>query len=275
MVKILKATGELEEFKPEKLRHSLSKAGAPKEATEEIIEHIQKELEEGMSTSQIYSHAFFLLEKKSKPAATRYSLRRAILELGPSGFPFEDFISEIFKEKGFETRVGQNLKGKCVSYEIDVIAYNENKLIMIEAKFHNALHGKTDLKTALYIKARFDDLKNMTFDYGGKRNFDENWVITNTKFTTSAINYGKCNDVKMVGWNYPKKGNLQDLIDDSGLHPLTCLTTLNIREKREFMKKGTVLCRKLKDDYNSMKSVGLSDDKIKEVNEEIALVCRI
>ena len=198
------------------------------------------------------------------------------MELGPSGFPFENFISEMLQEKGFETKVGEKIKGRCAEYEIDVIAYNENKLLMVEAKFHNALGVKTDLKTVLYIKARYDDIKGELYDYGGERKpFKENWIITNTKFTVSAIKYGRCNEMTMVGWNYPQKGSLQDLIDDSGLHPLTCLETLSAKQKDTLLRKGIVLCRKLKNDYDTMKSVGLNNEKIKEVEKEIDIVCKL
>ncbi|TSC60996.1 MAG: ATP-cone domain-containing protein [Parcubacteria group bacterium Gr01-1014_107] len=273
MVRILKAGGQLEEFKQEKLERSLLKAGAGRTIASEIIGHIERELKEGMSTSQIYKHAFFLLEKKDKPVATRYSLRRAILELGPSGFPFEDFVSEILREKGFTTEVDVTLKGECAKHEIDVVAYNENKLMMVEAKFHNELGIKTDLKTILYVKARFDDIKPLTFNYGGVRAFNENWIITNTKFTESTIGYGKCKNMIMIGWNYPGKGNLQDMIEDSGLHPLTCLSSLSQRQKGELLRKGIVLCRKLKDNYQELESLGIKKGGVDEVNKEIGLVC--
>jgi hypothetical protein len=273
MVKILKATGQLEEFKPEKLERSLLKAGASQSVALEIIDHIKKELKEGMSTSQIYKHAFFLLEKKAKSAAVRYSLRRAVLELGPSGFPFENFVSEILKEKGFTTKVDIFLKGECAEHEIDVIAYNENKLIMVEAKFHNEHGIKSDLKTVLYIKARFDDIKPVTFNYGRERTFDENWIMTNTKFTKNAVGYGKCKNMTLIGWNYPRNGSLQDMIEDSGLHPLTCLNSLSQKQKKELLKRGVVLCRKLKDNNQELESLGIKREKINQINKEIALVC--
>jgi len=60
----------------------------------------------------------------------------------------------------------QKVRGKLVEHEIDVVAWNEEKLIMVEAKFHNQLGVKTDLKVILYVKERFDDLSAVTFDYG-------------------------------------------------------------------------------------------------------------
>jgi hypothetical protein len=151
-VVVTKANGRQELFSHEKLQASLLKAGADVETTTGIVDHIKDELEEGMSTSQIYKHAFFLLEQKQKSVALRYSMRRAVMDLGPSGFPFEKFIAAILKEKGFEVQTGQILLGGCVEHEVDIVAWNENKLIVVEAKFHNELGTRSDLKVALYVK---------------------------------------------------------------------------------------------------------------------------
>ena len=99
---------------------------------------------------------------------------------------------------------------------MDGVAWNEEKLIMVEAKFHNELGIKSDLKVALYVKARMDDLKGSVFNYGGKdRKLSEGWLVTNTKFSSTAIHYGVCQNLVMIGWNYPEKGNLQDMIEET------------------------------------------------------------
>ncbi len=271
-VVIVKANGEKEVFNALKLENSLLRVGASAETTEQIVKHITSELKDGMSTSQIYKHAFFLLHKAEHKVALRYSLKRAVMELGPSGFPFEDFVAEIFKAKGFTAETDKIVKGKCVEHEMDVVAYNENKLIMCEAKFHNELGIKSDLKVALYIKARFEDLSSESFFFGKERKLDEGWLITNTKFTSMAIDYGKCQKLKMIGWNYPEKGNLQDMIEDAGLHPLTCLTHLPQSYKNLLLKKGIVLCKTLVENSLTMKAVGMKDDEIKNVIDEVSLL---
>ncbi len=213
---IIKSTGQRELFNEEKLCSSLKRSGATDEATEDVLAYIKSELHEGMSTADIYKHAFDQLHKWKKPVAMRYSIRRAVMELGPTGFPFEQFIAEYFKDKGFQTLTDQTVLGACVPHEVDVVAWNDEKLIMAEAKFHNELGIKSDLKVVLYVKARFDDLKETTFDYGGReRKLSEGWLITNTKFSSTAIHYGECQKLIMIGWNYPEKGNLHDMIENS------------------------------------------------------------
>jgi hypothetical protein len=270
---IIKSSGKKEVFNPIKLENSLLQAGASKQAVQRILEHLSSEIKDGTSTEQIFKHAHFLLEKIEKPVALRYSLRRAVMELGPSGFPFEKFIAEIMKEKGFVVETDKVVQGHCAEHEIDVIAYNENKLIFIEAKFHNELGLKSDLKVALYIKARFDDLKDQIFNFGGQdRKLDESWLVTNTKFSSSAIGYGKCQKLKLIGWNYPAQGNLQDMIQNSGLHPLTSLTSLSNSEKHLLLDRGIVLCKSLKENGDLLKEIGLSQAKIGEVINEVSFL---
>ena len=73
----------------------------------------------------------------------------------------------------------------------------------------------------------------------------------------------------MVGWNYPPIGNLHDMIIESKLHPLTCLATLNGREKKDLLAKGVVLCKTLRNKPELLDTVGVSDLHAKKVMEEI------
>lgn len=267
---VVKADGTKEPFDTNKLERSLKKAGASSKTVLEIIEQTKNNTSKEITTQDIYRSAFELLHKVEKPTALKYSLKRAIMDLGPSGFAFEDFIAEIFRKKGYEAETGKIVRGFCVEHEVDVVAWNKEKLIMVEAKFHNELGIKSDLKIALYVKARFDDLRKMTFKYGTDRQLDEGWLVTNTKFTSTAIEYGSCQGgMRMIGWNYPPVGNLHDMILESKLHPLTCLSSLNGREKKELLDKGIVLCKSILENQDLLISIGLNSGKIQSVIEEI------
>lgn len=267
---VLKADGTKEPFDEKKLEFSLKRAGASTKATHDIIAHVYGHLKQDITTHNIYNHAFELLHKSEKPIAIKYSLKKAISELGPSGFPFEDFVAEIFRNKGYEALTGQVVKGFCVAHEVDVVAWNDKQLVMVEAKFHNEGGTKSDLKVILYVKARFDDLRKMKFDYGGERDLDEGWLVTNTKFTSTAIEYGSCQGgIRMIGWNYPPIGNLHDMIIESKLHPLTCLASLNGREKKELLDQGIVMCKALIENPDLLSKIGMQDAEIKKVIEEI------
>ncbi len=276
LITITKADGTKELFEEQKLVDSLKNAGGSDEIIDDIIEHVSKEMYDGMPTSEIYSRAFKLLRSHSMPVAIKYSLRRALSELGPDGFPFEKYVAKIFQSWGYDTLTDQTVLGVCVPHEVDVVAWNKDKLMMVEAKFHNELAMKSDLKVALYIKARFDDLRGNMFNYGGVvRKLDEGWLITNTKFTDQAIRYGECNGIKMLGWNYPHKGNLQDIIEELRLHPFTCLISLSNAHKKELLKKGIVLCTDIYNNAKILDEIGMDKVEKDEVLAEIRTVCGI
>ncbi|HEU0080490.1 MAG TPA: ATP cone domain-containing protein [Candidatus Paceibacterota bacterium] len=267
---VVKSTGEREEFRAAKLVGSLRKAGASDEQANKILKHIQDELEDGIATNDIYRHAFDLLRHTAQPVAARYSMKRAIAALGPNGFPFEKFIAEIFKAHGYEALTDQIVQGRCVEHEVDVVAWKGDELVMVEAKFHNEPGQKSDIKVALYVKARYDDLRDNLYEYGGKeRRVTAFQLFTNTKFTDHAIRYAECQGLSLVGWNYPAKGNLEDLVNESGLHPLTSLTTLSVTEKRMLLDHGLILCKQLADQGEGLVHYGIARDKIPAVLREI------
>ena len=273
---ITKTNGKQEEFDINKVAYSLKKVGASDKSIQNVLEHLEKQVHNGMSTHDIYKLAFSLLHDQERAPALRYSMRRSIMDLGPSGFPFEKFLGEVFKKKGFSILTDQVVRGRCVEHEVDVVAYNDEKLIMAEVKFHNELGVKSDLKVALYVKARMDDLKHAVFNYGGKeRKLDEGWLITNTKFSAPAIQYAECEGLKMIGWNYPVGAGLETMIEKSDLHPLTVLTTLSQSHKKQLMDSGTVLCGSVRHDKSLLKPLGLSDAEIQSVVDETKLLCPV
>ena len=271
---IIKADGVRELFDREKLLRSLRKIGTEKEVSEMIVSKIEADLTEGNTTKEIYKKAFTLLKKHQRPVALRYSLKRAIAELGPSGFPFEKFVAEIFKAQGYQAVTDQIAMGTCVPHEVDVVAYNDNELIMTEAKFHTDFSTHSDLKVALYIKARFDDLQNSLYKYGGQiRKMTKGMLITNTNFSSTAIQYGECVHLNMIGWNYPRDNNLHHLIESLNLVPVTVLTTLTQTEKKMFLANNIVLSKQL-GDFGLLKSYGFDDLKAQSVVREVYDLCK-
>jgi hypothetical protein len=240
---ITKASGEQELFDIKKFRRSLRRAGASTHLISQLINTIEK-MPELRSTQEIYEFALHQLSEEDVPAASRYNIKRAIFELGPAGMPFEQFIGALFKEQEYTIKTNQIVAGHCVSHEVDVIAIKDNRHCMVECKFHNQQGPKTDVRVALYVKARFDDIERAWNDKEpGKHKFHEVWIATNTKFTTEAIKYAECMGMHLLGWSYPEKKNLQNLIDTLRLHPITALVSLNRQQKRILINNGIILCR--------------------------------
>ncbi len=272
---VIKSTGEKERFSLHKLRRSLVRSGADDETVEMVVGHLVPEIKNGMRTSQIYKHAFSLLRETKYPVAIRYSLRKAVMELGPSGFPFEKFVAEVMRRKGYKAENGVILPGFCVSHEVDILMEKGDRHIFAECKFHNQQGIKTDVKVALYVHARFLDLQKGHLDTDGEDSkIHEGWLITNTKLTSDAIQYANCAGLTVIGWDYPEKGNLQDMILETGVHPLTFLSTLTSGEKTALLEQGIVMCLDLKKDSAPLRALGFSDEKIKSVVSEAERVCQ-
>lgn len=268
-VLVRKADGDLVPFDEQKLRDSLLRADATGPVADGIIEVIAKQLSHGMSTRTIYREAFKQLRAKSRHAAGRYRLKRALFELGPSGYPFEHFVSKLMQAQGFETQVGVIKPGKCVQHEIDVWAKDAANLRMTECKFHSDPKRKSAIQTALYVQARFQDLV-AGLTAGERKLQPEAYLITNTRFTTEAMAYGQCMGMQLIGWDQPQHRGLKQWIDSSGFHPLTCLSSLTKQEKRLLLEAGTVLCS----DLNAavLSTVGIPQQKHEKVLSECASI---
>ena len=274
-VLITKVSGEREAFSGEKLRTSLRKAGAPDDAISTIIEKVTEELRDGMTTKQIYSKAFSYLRRKDRPSAVRYHLRMALMELGPSGHPFEKFVGKLLEAEGFSTEVAVVARGRCISHELDVVAHKGNEHIMVECKFHNSPGIKSDAKVALYVQARFEDIENRWKaepEHGTK--LHGVWLVTNTKLTSDATDYASCVGMHALGWSHPAEESLQDLVERHGLHPVTCLTLLSRFQKQELLRQGFILCKDIVQSQNMLQKSGLYQSRAGRVLEEIRLLTK-
>lgn len=269
---IRKADGEVEPFDAGKLERSLELAGASSTVRAKIVAQIMHEMHPDATTEEIYRHAFRLLKKGERvPVAARYSVKRAVFSLGPSGFPFEQFLAEVLRAHGWRVRTGQIMQGRCTTHEVDVLAERRGKRIGIEAKFHNDNSGKTDVKDALYVKARYDDLKAAPL---ASMRVDEGWLVTNTQFTRNAIRYAQCSGLTLLGWEYPHKRGLFAMIEEARVHPLTCLTTLSEGEKKRFLEQKVVLCKAITTPH-LLREYGVKPERIPHVLEEAKQLCGI
>lgn len=234
LVNVIKATGEIEPFSEEKVISSLLRAGADQSLAEKIVAKIKPSLYPNIPTFELYSTIMKDLKKERKTVAEKYSLKKAIMDLGPTGYPFEQFVARILTDQGYKTKTNQIIMGKCVSHEVDIVAQNDKKY-MVECKFHALPGGRTDIKVALYTYARFLDLK--------QRGFEATWLITNTKVTQEVKAYALCMGMRVTAWDYPEKESLNEMVDKSGLYPVTALTSFSEEKKKDLIQKGIIYCK--------------------------------
>ncbi len=267
---IVKADGLQQVFSPDRLTTSLRRAGAGEYTAQRITEAITSSLVSGTSSREVYSRAFALLRKEARPVAARYALRRALLELGPTGHPFEDFIGHLYRAEGWNVETRKIIKGKCVSHEIDIYASHpsENTFIAAELKYHNDPGAKSDVKVALYAKSRFDDIFNC--DPATREcPVDRGILITNTKFSSDAIAYAECAGVELLGWSYPQGNDLFIRLTRAGVYPVTTLTELSHAEKKILFERGITTVRQIKGDTRALDPLHLSAQRVGEVRAEV------
>lgn len=271
---VTKASGEKVQFSLGKLELSLRRAGAGDELIQEVLRELEPMLYEGISTKKIYKHAFAILKKLSKTTAARYSLKQGIMQLGPSGFPFEKFVAEMLLVQGYTTEIGVFVDGQCIRHEIDVIAAKDGKRYMIECKYHNLHHNKSDVKVPMYIQSRFKDVEKVwPSEQEYETRFNQGWIVTNTRFTEDAIRYASCMGLRLIGWDFPHNGGLKDMVDSLALYPLTCLTSLSHTEKQNLLNMKVVLCKELMHNSALLQKAGVRDKHLEQVLKEVESLC--
>ncbi|MCO5250435.1 MAG: restriction endonuclease [Candidatus Kapabacteria bacterium] len=272
-VLIKKANGEIEAFSDIKLRRSLKNAGANLETQDEIVYDIQNLIYDGVTTKKIYDWAFSILDRKQQLSSIRYKLKQAMLELGPTGFPFEQIISIIFARQAYNTQVGQIVEGYCVSHEMDVVATSANHQCLIECKYSTDQGKRVSIQTPLYVRSRVEDIIKLRQKMPEYKDFSfSGWIITNTRFSDDSIKYARCSGLKLLGWDYPEGNGLKEHLERENIFPVTFLTNLTIIQKQHLFEHGIVVCRQLLNKMEILESFHLDKQKMDLLINELNVI---
>ena len=102
-----------------------------------------------------------------------------------------------------------------------------------------------DQEVALANHARFADILQGKFALSknnqGKK--ISSILITNTKFSTRAIQYSECSGVELLGWKYPANKGLEVFIDQNKLYPLTILPSFQKQWADIFNQRNIILAK--------------------------------
>ncbi len=267
-ITVIKGNGERVLFEAEKLKKALANSGANTAEQERIAKQLEPRLYEGITTRKIYQMAHALLRKQSNRLAGRYRLKKAIMELGPTGYPFEHLVGKLFELEGYEVETGVMVQGKCVQHEVDVVARKGNEMIIIECKFHSDNSRKCNVQVPLYIQSRFLDVKAAWEKTYGKNISYKGGVVTNTRFSDDATSFAECVGLRLVSWDYPGSKALKYWIDKSGFHPLTSLHALNKKQKQLLLEEGIVLCREIVEQKDLLSKIGIPNRQAKKILTE-------
>ena len=266
-IQIKKANGEIQDFEPGKLLNSLIRSGADAEHAEQIVKEVTTQIRPHMSTKKIYRLAHKYLQHYNKASVLRYSIKKALLRLGPSGYPFEKYVGEILSHSGYRVKVGVKIQGKCVNHEVDVFAENDKEIILVECKYRNNTEGSHDVKTALYVHSRHQDLRAaMESTYPDKE--IHGWLVINTRFTIDALKFGECSGMTLKSWRYPENESLEKMIEQMKLYPITVMSNLNSHQIKTLIANNIILMK----DLSRMGHVAIS--KLLSISEKRASVIK-
>ena len=178
-------------------------------------------------------------------------------------------MSHLYRKEGWQVETRKIIQGKCVPHEVDFYASHpeQNMFLAAELKYHNDPGYKTDLKIALYVKSRFDDI--FACDTAVRAcPIDRGILVTNTKFTSEAITYAECAGVELLGWGYPADNNLFMRMSRAGVYPITALTSLSHAEKRLLIEHMVIAVDEIIQDRRLLDVLHLSSERVGELLAE-------
>jgi len=151
---------------------------------------------------------------------------------------------------------------------------NDNKQIFVECKYYNSQDKHANVQVPLYIRSRVDDIISVREVMPGleKMTF-EGWIVTNTRFTTDAANYGRCAGLHLISWDYPKGKSLKDMIESKNFFPVTTLTTLNKLQKQTLLAEGIVLVRQICSNPEVIGKLEVNPLKRTKILDEVKELC--
>ncbi|MCK9393842.1 MAG: restriction endonuclease [Candidatus Paceibacterota bacterium] len=240
---VINASGEKELFSEKKFSSSIKRAGASGVVVSKVLSDVKKNIFPDIKTSEIFKLAKSSLEKEQLKFALRFSLKESIKSLGPAGFFFEKYIAEVFKQYGYEIKVDQTISGKCINYEMDIIAKKDKVIYLGECKYRNRAGEKIDVNVCLKEFALLYDVRSGNYFSGSPDCSIQSLIVTNTKFTEQAIKYAECKRIYLLGWRYPKEGGLEKLIEDKKLYPITILPSFKKYLMDFFVSKNMMLAK--------------------------------
>jgi hypothetical protein len=241
---VKKADGSLQPFDKDKIIKTCLRVGANMEIAEEIAEKIEAKTHNDIETGKILQMIFRHLRKYRPIIQHSVDLRKG-LSLLPSKPDFERFVQIMLSEKGYKVTSNKIIRGRCTEHEVDAIASKDEVTYFVEAKHHSNYHTRTGLDESRIARAVLEDVTE-----GGELGLnnleiDRAMIVTNTKFSEHARQYGECRSISLIGWSYPPYQGLQDLIEKKKLYPITCLKKLKKETMMKLSSVGIVTMKQL------------------------------
>ena len=265
---VTKADGSKQLFDKEKVVRTCLRMGASRALASEVAEKVESRVYEGMPTARVL-HLIFRFMREDKPGVRHLIDLRKGLSLMSSKPEFEEFVRVLLKYQGFEVSSNQILKGRCGEHEVDAIARKGDVTYFVEAKHHLSYHALIGLDESRIARAVLEDVNENFEPTKTVVRIDKAMIVTNSRYSEHAIKYGRCRGIVQSGWNYPVNQGIEKVIEEKGLHPLSCLRGLRDEDRFRLVDSGLVLIRQLldEDQQGLARKTGLKLQTVEEILE--------
>ena len=263
---VTKADGTRQPFDKPKIMRTCLRMGATLPVAELIAEEIETRIYDGIETKKILQMIFKRLRKHKPVIRHQIDLRKALSLLNPAP-DFERFIQLLLSEHNYEVTPNQIVRGKCVEHEVDAVARKNGKTCIVEVKHHFKYHTPTSLDVSRISRAVFEDvtegyelgLNNLKVDYA--------LIVCNTKLSEHAKRYADCRGIRHIGWSSPPNHDLQTMIEEKKLYPITFLKGLNAETRNKLASNGIILLKQLteKTPKELRRQTGISKEKLESI----------
>jgi len=263
---VTKADGTRQPFSKWKVVRTCLRMGATRAVAELIAEEIETRIYDGIETKKILQMIFKRLRKHKPAIRNQIDLRKALSLLNPAP-DFERFIQLLLSEHDYEVTPNQIVRGKCVEHEVDALARKNGKTCIVEVKHHFKYHTPTSLDVSRISRAVFEDvteayelgLNNLKIDYA--------LIVCNTKLSEHAKRYADCRGISHIGWSSPPNHDLQTMIEEKKLYPITFLRGLNAETRNKLASNGVILLKQLteKTPTELRRQTGISKEKLESI----------
>jgi Holliday junction resolvase-like predicted endonuclease len=218
--------------------------GANIQVAEQVAGRVERRLYEGMATRVILSLVFQFLREYKPGVRHLFDLRRGISLMEPKP-EFERFVRVLLAHSGFEVTPNQVLRGKCGEHEVDGVAKKDGVTYFVEVKHHSSYHALTGLDESRIAQAVLEDAADGFAIGVNDLKIDRAMIVTNTRYSEHAIQYGRCKNILQIGWSSPQYLGLRDMIEKGRLYPLSCLRGVNHEARMRLVNSGMMLIKEL------------------------------
>lgn len=266
---VTKADGSKQLFDREKIVQTCQRIGANREVAIQIAQEVEKNLYPDITTQQILQIIFTIMSKHKPAVQHLFDLKQGI-SLMESKPEFEVFVRVLLAYSGFQVKPNTLLRGLCGEHEVDALVTKDSLTYLVEAKHHSYYHAFTGLDESRIARAIMEDVTDGYASGATEIKIDRAMIVTNTRYSEHAVNYGRCRGILQVGWASPEGFGLRDIVEKHKLYPLSCLRGVTTETRLRLVEAGIVLIKQLleQDSHYLERKIGLPHKTVLSIMEK-------